>query len=114
MQQATNTSAVASLVLGIVALVTLLSAGVFWGCLPLPLVFGILAWILGKNAITQIDAGLGNPNDRSMATAGYVMGILSVVLSVLGLCCWGGLFAGIIGMGMIPFWGDIQINVNHF
>jgi hypothetical protein len=43
MQQTTSTSAVASLVLGIVALATLLTAGVFYGCLPLLLIFGILA-----------------------------------------------------------------------
>lgn len=104
MQQSTNSTAVASLVLGITALVTLLSAGVFWGCLPLPLVFGILAWILGKNAISQIDAGLGNPSDRGMATAGYVMGVISVVLSVLAVCCWGGMMAGILSIGLLPWW----------
>jgi len=103
MQQSTNTSAVASLVLGIVALVTLLSAGVFWGCLPLPLVLGIIAWVLGKNAVAQVDAGLGTQNDRGLAMAGYVMGVISVVLSVLGLCCWGGILVGMLGVGAIPF-----------
>ena len=48
MQQTTGTSAVASLVLGIVALVTLLTTGVWFGCLPLPLILGSLAWIFGK------------------------------------------------------------------
>lgn len=104
MQQSTNSTAVASLVLGIVALVTLLSVGVFWGCLPLPLVFGILAWILGKNAASQIDAGLGNPSDRGMATAGYVMGVIAVVLSVLALCCVGGALGGLFGLTVIPWW----------
>jgi len=104
MQQTTGTSAVASLVLGIVALVTLLTAGVWFGCLPLPLIFGILAWIFGKNAMNAIDAGIGNPNERGMAVAGYIMGIISVVLSVLGLCCVGGALAGIIGIGAAPLW----------
>jgi hypothetical protein len=104
MQQTTGTSAVASLVLGIVALVTLLTAGVWFGCLPLPLILGILAWIFGKNAMNAIDAGIGNPNERGMAVAGYIMGIISVVLSVLGLCCVGGALAGIIGIGAAPLW----------
>jgi hypothetical protein len=104
MQQTTGTSAVASLVLGIIALVTLLTAGVWFGCLPLPLILGILAWIFGKNAMNAIDAGIGNPNERGMAVAGYIMGIISVVLSVLGLCCVGGALAGIIGIGAAPLW----------
>ncbi|GIV05210.1 MAG: hypothetical protein KatS3mg016_0785 [Fimbriimonadales bacterium] len=108
MQHSTNTSAVASLVLGIVSLVTLLSVGLFWGCLPLPLVLGIIAWVLGKNAIAQVDAGLGSPSERGMATAGYVMGIIAVALSVLGLCCWSGILVGIIGVGTIPFWAGVQ------
>jgi hypothetical protein len=104
MQQTTGTSAIASLVLGIVALVTLLTAGVWFGCLPLPLILGILAWIFGKNAMNAIGAGFGNPNERGMAVAGYIMGIISVVLSVLGLCCVGGALAGIIGIGAAPLW----------
>ncbi len=104
MQQSTNSTAVASLVLGIVAIITLLSSGVFWWCLPIPLICGILAWIFGKNAVSQIDAGLGNPGDRSLATAGYVMGIIAVILSALALCCSIGVLAGIIGIGMFPFW----------
>ncbi|MCX7924699.1 MAG: hypothetical protein N2554_02685 [Fimbriimonadales bacterium] len=110
MQQSTNTMAIASLVLGIVAIVTLLSAGVFWGCLPIPLICGILAWILGKNAISQVDAGLGNPSDRGMATAGYVMGLIAVVLSVIALCCWGGVMLGIIGIGIFPLWDSMRFS----
>ena len=108
MQQTTSTSAVASLVLGIVALVTLLTAGVWFGCLPLPLIFGILAWIFGKNAMNAIDAGIGNPSERSMAVAGYIMGIISVVLSLLGMCCAVGVFVGFIGLSTAPFWGQWQ------
>jgi len=74
----------------------------------LPLILGILAWIFGKNAMNAIDAGFGNPNERGMAVAGYVMGIISVVLSVLGLCCVGGAIAGIIGLSAAPFWGQWQ------
>jgi hypothetical protein len=54
--------------------------------------------------MNAIDAGFGNPNERRMAVAGYIMGIISVVLSVLGLCCVGGALAGIIGIGAAPLW----------
>ena len=84
MQQTTGTNAVASLVLGIIALVTLLTAGIWWGCLPLPLILGILAWIFGKNAMNAIDAGIGNPNERGMAVAGS-----SWASSLLCYPCWG-------------------------
>ncbi|MCS6922932.1 MAG: hypothetical protein NZM10_00990 [Fimbriimonadales bacterium] len=107
MQQTTNTSAVASLVLGIVATVMLITAGIWWGCLPLPLILGILAWITGKNALAQIEAGLGNPSDRGIATAGYIMGILNTVLSVLGLCCGAGMLAGLFSLWVIPFWQNV-------
>ncbi|MCS7300947.1 MAG: hypothetical protein NZ556_05265 [Fimbriimonadales bacterium] len=108
MQQSTNTTAIASLVLGIVALVTLITAGVWWGCLPLPLILGALAWVLGKNAISYIDAGLGNPNERGMATAGYIIGVVTVILSVLGLCCAIGVVGGIVGLSAYPFWDALQ------
>jgi len=108
MQQTTGTSAVASLVLGIIALATLLTAGVWFGCLPLPLILGILAWIFGKNAMNAIDAGIGNPNERGMAVAGYVMGIIAVILSVLGICIWGAVFMFII---LLPSWLQQQIGV---
>ena len=108
MQQTTSTGAVASLVLGIVALATLLTAGVWFGCLPLPLIFGILAWIFGKNAMNAIDAGIGNPSERGMAVAGYIMGIISVVLSLLGMCCAVGVVVGFLGLSTAPFWGQWQ------
>ncbi|MCS7209177.1 MAG: hypothetical protein NZ874_06360 [Fimbriimonadales bacterium] len=107
MQKSTNTMAIASLVLGIVALLTLITSGIFYLCLPLPLIFGVLAWVFGKSAISQIDAGLGDAADRGMAVAGYVMGIIATILSIVGLCCAGGVLAGILGAGLYPLW-DLQ------
>ncbi len=37
-----------------------------------------VAWILGNNALRDLDAGLGNPNDRGQIVAG-----VSLVSSVL-------------------------------
>jgi hypothetical protein len=113
MQQTRGTSAVASLVLGIVALVVLLPSCFLYGVgLLLPLILGILAWTFGKNAISDIDAGIGNPNERGMAVAGYVMGIIAVILSVLGICIWGTMFMLIIlSSALLPSWLQQQIGV---
>ncbi|MCS7272745.1 MAG: hypothetical protein NZ550_01170 [Fimbriimonadales bacterium] len=109
MQQTTNAMAIASLVLGILALATLVvfpALGVIWYCVPLPLILGVLAWVLGRSALTQIDAGMGNPSERGLATAGYVMGIIATVLSALLLCCAVGVLMGVIGL-MLPFWKQL-------
>lgn len=99
--------AVASLVLGILSFLFLLATGVFYYCIPLPLILGVLAWVLGKNAITTIDMGQGNPSERGIATAGMVMGIIATVLSVLGLCCVGAMFAGIVSFSL-PLFQELQ------
>jgi uncharacterized membrane protein required for colicin V production len=44
-----------------------------------------------------------------MAIAGYIMGIISVVLSILGMCCAVGVVAGFIGLSAAPFWGQWQL-----
>jgi hypothetical protein len=61
--------------------------------------------------MNAIDAGVGNPSERGMAVAGYIMGIISVVLSLLGMCCAVGavgVFVGFIGLSTAPFWGQWQ------
>ncbi len=99
--------AVASLVLGILSLLFLLASGVFYYCVPLPLIFGVLAWVLGRNALITIESGQGNPSERGIAMAGMVMGIIGTVLSVLAFCCVGALFAGIISFGL-PLFQELQ------
>lgn len=68
--QKTNGKATWSLVLGLVS--------VLCGC---SLLAGIPAIILGNMARKEIDAGQGT--GRGMATAGLVLGIIGVILSVL-------------------------------
>ncbi len=48
------------------------------------LLAGIPAIILGHIAKNEIDASQGMQEGRGMATAGFVMGIIGSVLSVLG------------------------------
>ncbi len=99
--------AVASLVLGILSLLFLLASGVFFYCVPLPLILGVLAWVFGKNALLSIENGQGNPNKRGIAMAGMVMGIIGTVLSVLVLCCGGAVFAGVLGLS-VPLFQELQ------
>lgn len=72
--QKTNGKAIWSLVLGIVGLVCC-------GFLA-----GIPAIILGNMAKKEIDAGQGT--GRGMAQAGFILGIIAVVLGILGLILW--------------------------
>ncbi len=69
----TNSKAIWALVLGILGLV----------CCGL--LAGIPAIALGNMARNEIDASGGLQTGRGMAVAGFVLGIISVVLSVLGL-----------------------------
>ena len=65
------TYAVASLVLGIMS---------FMGGVMLT---GIPAWILGKVAIKEVDAGRGTEADRQMGRIGVILGKLAVLISVV-------------------------------
>jgi len=46
---------------------------------------GIAAWIMGNNELAAIDAGRRNPEGRSTANAGRIMGIVAAVLMILGV-----------------------------
>lgn len=72
-QPGNSTTAIWSLVLGIVGI---LCCGLF---------AGIPAIILGKKAQNDIDASGGAQAGRGMATAGFILGIISCVLSVIGI-----------------------------
>lgn len=71
-----NQKALWSLILGIAGLVC---CGLFTG---------IPAWIIGRQAKAEIAASAGTQTGEGMAKAGVILGIISVVLSVLGLLLW--------------------------
>ena len=76
----TSGKATASMVLGILS---------FLCC---PIIFSVLAIVLGSQAKNEIAAtpGLGG---AGMAQAGFILGIVSLVLSVIGGALWlGGIF----------------------
>ncbi len=53
-------------------------------CCP---IFSVIAWIMGHSALKSIDAGLADPNSRSLVQVGYYLGIAGVIF---GLLCFGG------------------------
>jgi uncharacterized membrane protein YjgN (DUF898 family) len=58
------------LVLGILSIV----------CLP---ILGPVAWIMGNNALKELDQGFGNPSSRGLVVAGRILGIIGTVLLIL-------------------------------
>lgn len=79
----TNALAVASMVLGIIAL--LFS---FFGFLGLiGVILGIIALILSIVGKKQISASGGTQKGSGMAVAGLVMGIIAVVIGVIAIAC---------------------------
>ena len=52
----------------------------------------IPAWIIGNEAVKEIDASKGQLGGRSMAYAGKVTGIIGTVLAGLGLLAVGAIF----------------------
>lgn len=79
--QQQNQKAMWSMILGILGLVC---CGLF---------AGIPAWILGNQAKQEIAASGGTQSGAGMAQAGFIMGIISVVLSVVGIVIYGLVFA---------------------
>lgn len=75
-QQEQNQKALWSMILGILGLVC---CGLFTG---------IPALILGHLAKQEIAASGGRQSGGGMAQAGFILGIVSVVLSVLGFVLW--------------------------
>jgi len=64
-----NTNAIVALVLGILSLFG-------FGCLT-----GIPAWIVGNNAIREIDSRGGDPSDRTLAVVGKVIGMVTTLVT---------------------------------
>ncbi|MFL6022667.1 MAG: DUF4190 domain-containing protein [Marmoricola sp.] len=90
---ATNRATLA-LVLGIVGLTV---------C---PGIASIPAWIIGSEAVKEIEASNGQLGGRSMAFAGKVTGIIGTVLAGLGLLAVGAVF--VIGALLVDSVNDCQ------
>ena len=49
---------------------------------------GIIAWVMGKNDLREIDAGTMDPAGRGLTNAGKICGMISVILACAGLAIW--------------------------
>ncbi len=45
--------------------------------------FGIAAWVMGKADIREMDAGIMNNSERGITQAGYIIGMVAVIINVL-------------------------------
>jgi hypothetical protein len=52
-------------------------------------IFSLIAWIMGANALKDIQAGQADPNNKGVIQAGYYLGMLNCILALL---CIGGYF----------------------
>ncbi len=61
--------------------------------------FGIASWVMGNSDLSEMDAGLMDPSGRGLTQAGKILGMVSCLLTVLGLVLGIVLFAlGMIGV----------------
>jgi len=51
--------------------------------LSCPVIFGIIAWVLGKAELNKIKRGESSPASKGFATAGMWLGIINVILFTL-------------------------------
>ena len=49
-----------------------------------PIIFGVLALIMGQADLKEMDAGRMDPSGRGMTKAGVILGIVGLVLGVVG------------------------------
>ena len=58
---------------------------------------GIIAWVMGKNDLREMDAGIMDPSGRGTTNAGRICGMISVILACVGFAIW--LILVIVGVG---------------
>ncbi len=52
------------------------------------LICGIIAWVMGKNDLREMDAGAMDPAGRGMTQAGKICGMIGVILQCIVLAFW--------------------------
>ena len=95
-QSKTNTLAILSLVASIIGVILMLLSF----CIPcsgiISFLFGVAGAIMGRMAKKRIDESMGAEGGRGMASAGFIMGLIVTVLSIIsfiiGLIAVGTLF----------------------
>ncbi len=49
---------------------------------------GIIAWIMGKNDLKEMDSGRMDPSGRGLTQAGRICGMVSVIIPIAVICLW--------------------------
>jgi uncharacterized BrkB/YihY/UPF0761 family membrane protein len=47
-------------------------------------IFGIVAWVMGKNDLAEMAAGRMDPTGQGTTNAGRICGMISVILTIVG------------------------------
>ena len=55
------------------------------GWFVMPIVFAILAWVMGNNDLQEMDAGIMDPAGRDMTQIGRILGMVNCILMIVGL-----------------------------
>ena len=62
-------------------------------------ILGPVAWIMGNQSLSEIRAGVMDPKDEGLVTAGRILGMITTALIVLGILFYGAIIALAIGTG---------------
>ncbi len=49
---------------------------------------GIIAWIMGKNDLREMDSGRMDPSGRGLTQAGRICGMVGVIIPIAVICLW--------------------------
>lgn len=69
-------------------------------------ILGPFAWSMGSKELAAISAGRRNPENRSTANAGRILGIVGTAFLIIGVLFFL-LIAILIGAGVVAGWSDI-------
>lgn len=63
-------------------------------------ILGIIAWVMGRNDLAEMNQGRMDPSGRGLTQAGKICGMISVIIQIVGLVIWLILF-GVMGVAAI-------------
>ncbi len=49
---------------------------------------GIIAWVMGKGDLPEMEAGRMDPSGMGLTKAGKICGMIAVILAIVGICFW--------------------------
>lgn len=78
---------------GVLILILGILGFVGFGCLT-----GLPAWILGRNSMKDIEAGVADPNEKSLVQVGMILGMVTTIITVLIACVWFAVVVGLFGL----------------